>query len=417
MRIARSVYLTEQGSRRKDNQDGVLSLARVPLFAVADGNGGAEAARIALTVFKDQSVHLTSRNAAVATNPNTSTRLAVGRFFQSAFDKANAALQEANADRAQRLAATVVAATVTGPYAFIAHIGDARAYLFRDKGLSCLTHDHTLAALQLRRGDISLQEYESSPFRSTLSQALGASATLEVDVAEVRLMPRDVVMLCTNGLHRFVGHDRIAQCFAETHDLDALARRLGAAVHEAGVPDDVTVVLFGAESSGRVERDPKALEAAVRSVFLFEGLSDPEWLRVAPYLERLELQTGEQAIAAGDTAAAMYFVAHGSVEVRQLIERRELGPTGHFGAVSLALDTPQLDTVTALEPTVIFALSRARFHELLRYHPALGARLALALLEALGERLGVLTVRLGKVLEAVHGNLPRPPAPGGGGAT
>ncbi len=408
MRIKRAVYLSEQGSQRKTNQDGLLCLNRVPLFAVADGSGGLSAARTALMVLKDQSVHLSARNAAVASNPNTTTRLALGRFFESAFDQANAALHDASEGRTTGLASTMVAATVVGSYAFIAHVGDSRAYLLRNRRLRCLTNDHTLAALQLRRGDISADEYLTSPFRSALSQALGVSTTLEVDVAEIHLMPSDVLLLCTNGVHRFVSEDVMHKALsAARDDLEGASKRLMKTVIDAGAPDNASVVLIATEPEAESNVPVEDLEAAVREVFLFKQLSEPAWLRVWPYLEEIRCKTGEVVVRAGDPADAMHFVAAGSVVVEQsTLEHREIGPRGHFGALTLASGARQLDDVTALEPTILYVLTRERFQQLVAQHPALGTGLALTLLEALGGRLGVLTSRLALIIEAVHGQLP-----------
>ncbi|PKN58029.1 MAG: hypothetical protein CVU56_07750 [Deltaproteobacteria bacterium HGW-Deltaproteobacteria-14] len=402
MRIRQAVYLTEQGTQRRSNQDGVLSLNKVPLYAVADGAGGSEAARLALTTLKEHSAHLGPCIAAVASNPSTTTRLAVRHFFQGAFTRANAALQEGNAGRLSRLSSTLVAATVVGPFAFLAHVGDSRAYLLRDGALRCLTADHTLAALQLSRGDISAADYLESPFRSTLSRSLGMGPTVDVDVAEIRLEPGDVLLLCTNGLHRFTDEAHIRD--AITHDdLAGSTERLLEEVRQAGAPDNTTVLLVATDPEVREDLTAGQIERALREVALFRDLSDPDWMQVAPYLEQLDAAPGEEIIAADGPAEAFYVVANGAVEVLQGAERRELGPSGHFGTLALANATRQLDTVRALEPTRLFALSRVRFEELVRDQPALGTRIALIALESLGDRLGVLTTRLAKVIEAVHG--------------
>ena len=401
MRIRQAVYLTEQGSRRS-NQDGVLSLNKVPLYAVADGAGGVEAARLALTTLKESSTQLSSCIAAVASNPSTTTRLAVRRFFQVAFSQANAALQEASVGRASPLSSTLVAATVVGPYAYIAHVGDSRAYLLRDGALRCLTSDHTLAALQLSRGDITREEYLESPFRSTLSRALGMGPSLEVDVAEIQLEAQDTLLLCTNGVHRFASDEHIRHVLGPD-DLEGSARRLILVATRGGSTDNATVLLVATEPEVREELPATQVERWLRAVFLFRDLTDPEWMQVAPYLEQMDAAAGQVVVEADGPADAMFMVARGAVEVMQGSEKKEIGPSGHFGTLALASSTRQLDTVRALEPTRLFSLTRQRFEELVRDQPALGTHLALVALDSLGDRLGVLTTRLAKVIEAVHG--------------
>ncbi|MFT7579575.1 MAG: serine/threonine protein phosphatase PrpC [Myxococcota bacterium] len=403
MRIKQAVYRTDIGQQRKTNQDGVLALKRVPLYAIADGTGGIDAARLTLVTLKEQGKHLTQKNDAVAMNPNTSSRLAVGAFFQAALDEANTTLRHANDGDHGHLAASLCAATVVGPYAFVAHVGDARAYLFRDGKLRCLTNDHTLATLQLQRGDITQEEYQTSPFRSTLSRALGRSPRVDIDVAEVRLMSGDRLMLCSNGLHRVVAGKAIAAALS-AHDLEDAAEQLIRETNDAGAPDNVTVLVLEAEAEATQEVSRQALEDAVRGCFLFGDLRDQHWLRVVPYLEESNHGTGELICRAGEDATAFYVVASGRVLlVRNAGERREITTGGHFGSLTLAAETKQLDTAKTAMPSVIFSLSRERFQELIRRHPELGTTLALALLGNLGSGLGILTARLAEVLAAVQG--------------
>jgi len=402
MRIRQAVYLTEQGTQRRSNQDGVLALNKVPLYALADGAGGSEAARLALLTLKEHAGRLRERVVAVASNPNTTTRLAIRHFFQGAFTHANAALREASEGRLSPLSTTLVAATVVGRYVFVAHVGDSRAYLQRDGALSSLTADHTLAALQLSRGDISADEYVDSPFRSTLSRSIGLGPSVEVDVAELHLVPGDVVLLCTNGLHRFADDGEIDGAIVHG-DLEASSQRLMELVRQRGAPDNATVMLIAADATEKEDLTEGQAEQALRSAALFRELSDPEWLQVAPYLEQVDAEAGELIVEADGSSDAFYAVAAGAVEVQQGAERHEVGVSGHFGTLALASASRQLDTVRALEPTRLFSLSRGRFEQLVRDQPALGTRLALTALDSLGDRLSVLTTRLAKVVEAVHG--------------
>lgn len=404
MQIRHVVYQSERGRERKSNEDGVLVLKRVPLFAVADGAGSSEAARLALLLLKGQSGHLAGRAADVKKNPSSAARLGLVRFFKGAFERANEALVEASAESAVRLTSTLVAATVIGRYLFIGHVGDSRAYLLRDGQLRCLTDDHTLAAAQLRRGDITEAELLNSPFRSTLSQAVGMSSTIEIDTAEVHLIEGDLLLLCTNGLHRFVDHDAITAAL-DPRDLERSSERLIDLVAAAGAPDNTTVLLVATEPDVSDQVSPEVLDRAVREVFLFRDLSDPEWNQVAPYLEETQHAANEVIRRAGEPSDRMAFVAHGAVAVQGLVERREIGPSGHFGTLGLVTRGEDLDTVTAIASTRLFVLTRERFEQLVRDQPALGTRLGLAVLESLGDRLGVLTTRLAKVIEAVHGQL------------
>lgn len=423
VKIRSAVYRSDVGRARKTNEDGVLSLSKVPLYAVADGTGGPEAGRVALTVLKDLAAELAAKNADVASAPTSTSRLAVGRFLENAFARANTAVHEA-ADkiRDRRIATTLVAATFVTDHAFVAHVGDSRAYLHRGNRLRCLTNDHTLAAMQLRRGDITPDDFETSPFRHALSQALGMSPALDVDLLELRLAPGDQLLVTSNGLTRALSDELIQACLEADGDADFRADLLIRKTHEHGAPDNTTFVLVTFEAQGdrarapgsgrentgpgAVARDAVVLERVARRSFLFRDLSDADWHQILPYLEVMEVQTGQALETMGEPPLGFAAVTAGRLRLDQVGgETKELGPTGHFGALYLATEVAAQETAVALEPTQVYALSRPRFLEISRLNPSLGSRLTLTLLEALGNRLGVLTTRIGQVMDAANGKI------------
>lgn len=407
VRLKSAVFRSDVGRARKSNEDGVLSLSKVPLYAVADGTGGPEPARVALTTLKDQAPQLVAKVADVLSNPSSASRLAIGRALEALFAHANAAVHEASEGiRERRIATTLCAATFVGPYGFIAHVGDSRAYLMRGGELRCLTNDHTLAAMQLRRGDITPAEFQTSPFRSTLSQALGMSPALEVDLLELRFLPGDTLLVTSNGLNRALSDELIAGCLASEGTTDERADLLIRKVHEAGAPDNTTFILVETEPPPKARPSSEDLERGVRRSLLFHDLSDTEWHQILSYLEVIEPLAGEVLCAEGEGPIGFGVVATGKVVSTQIGgETRELGVAEHFGAISLATENASLETVTAQAKTVLYVLSRARYQEIVRLNPVLGAKLTLALLESLGNRLGVLTTRLGRILDAANGKL------------
>lgn len=410
IQLKAAVYRSDVGRARKTNEDGVLSLSKVPLFAVADGTGGPEPARVALTVLKDEAANLAARNAVVAAVPSSSSRLAVGRFLESLFSKANTAVFDVGEQiRDRRIAATLCAATIVGPHAFVAHVGDSRAYLLRQGELRCLTNDHTLAALQLRRGDITPEEFQTSPFRRTLAQAIGMSPVLEVDLLELRLLPGDLLIVTSNGLNRALSDDAIMACLMAEGSADARADLLIEKVHAAGAPDNTTFILIeieGAERQRQRPQRPHDREGAARKTFLFSGLSNTEWHQIQPYLELVDAAPGDVLCRAGQAPIGFGAVADGRFKVELSGgEVRTVAPSEYFGALALASDGPALETVTALDAGALYVLTRPRFEEIVRLNPVLGGKLTLSLLESLGNRLGTLTTRLGHILDAANGKL------------
>jgi protein phosphatase len=407
IRIRSAVYRSDVGKVRKTNEDGVLSLSKIPLYAVADGTGGPEAARTSLMLLKDNAAQLAARNSDVAASPSSTSRLAVGRLLDVLFSKANTAVYEqAEQIKDRRIATSLCAMTIVNTHAFFAHVGDSRAYLLRNGKFRCLTEDHTLAALQLRRGDISPEDFETSPFRHTLAQAIGMSPAVDVDVLELRLSPGDTLLLTTNGLMRSLSDEVIHACLESDGDADLRADLLLKKVKDAGAPDNTTFIIVQTEPSDRPRSRAEDHEKTARKSYLFSSLSDTEWFQVLPYLEVVETNANEVLSKSGEAPLGFGVVASGKVRSLQAGgEVRDVGPAEHFGALYLATDSPGQETVTALEKSTVYVLTRQRFSEIIRLAPTLGSRLTFALLEALGNRLGVLTTRIGQVLDAANGKL------------
>ena len=409
MRIRQAVAATHPGKVREHNEDAVLRLAKVPAFIVADGMGGPGAgdvaANIALSVVKEQAAQLIECNRRVADERTTEHRLALGRALDHVFNESGRRIS-AEAQRLGRpgMGATMILATIVRNYAYIAHVGDTRAYLVRDGRVVRLTEDHTLAELKLRRGRISREEYEQSNDRHVLYQSLGAGVEVEVDLAQVRLVGGDALLLCSDGLTRAIEEQAIADNI-DASDLSRSMRRLVALANKQGAPDNVSAVLVGVEAD-KGDEPLEAITDVMRSVFLFEKLSEQERLVIAPYLEEVTVEKGAVITSEGDPASTFYIVVKGRVRIsaqgNQLVDVK---PGGHFGEIALARPVDRSATARALTEARLFALSRDRFQNLLRQKPEIGARLAISLLDAVGDRLRDLSERLAAVQRAARGEL------------
>ena len=150
------------------------------------------------------------------------------------------------------MGATLTAAWIEGEKLSIAHVGDSRAYLLRGGDLLQLTRDHSLVAEQVRRGILTAVEAEESDMQSVLLRALGAQAEIEVDAEEHVLFPRDVLLLCSDGLTRMVTEPEIAGTLQAETEADKAAEKLVALANERGGADNITVVVvrFYKDSKG-----------------------------------------------------------------------------------------------------------------------------------------------------------------------
>ncbi len=145
---------------------------------------------------------------------------------------------------------TLTAAYVDDTHVAIAHVGDSRAYLFRDGTLQRLTQDHSLVDELVRRGKLTEEQAAEHPQRSIITRALGPEPDVEVDTWTYPARAGDVVLLCSDGLTSMISEERVRETLAEHENLDEAADALIREANEAGGRDNITVVLFRLEEVG-----------------------------------------------------------------------------------------------------------------------------------------------------------------------
>jgi protein phosphatase len=143
-----------------------------------------------------------------------------------------------------RMGTTLTLAYLDWPTAYIAHVGDSRAYLYGHQELLQLTDDQTVAQMLADAGAIEPEEVERHTFRNMLGSLLCCEASqLHPRSYQRRLMPGDQLLLCTDGLTRHVPAGRIAEILDSAYSAADACQELVAAANAAGGADNTTVVL------------------------------------------------------------------------------------------------------------------------------------------------------------------------------
>lgn len=274
MRI-RSAARTDIGRARERNEDSYL--ARNPLFAVADGMGGHRGGNVASAL----AVETLSRFP-------LPERAAIAVLVEGVKRANEQVLERGTADSDLRgMGTTVTALLADRDRAYLAHVGDSRAYLFRDGELQQLTEDHTLVQRMVREGRITAEEAGRHPQRSVVTRALGVGEDVPVDELTLDLHPSDRILLCTDGLTSMVDREAILAILESEAELQAACDRLVDAANEAGGDDNITVVLLEvSEEDLHSARSPA--DAGATTTALAEGtpVAPPprrrrRWRRVA----------------------------------------------------------------------------------------------------------------------------------------
>jgi serine/threonine protein phosphatase PrpC len=252
VKIGRAAGLTDTGRRRLQNEDAFV--CEPPLFAVADGMGGAQAGELASSLaaaaIEERAAGLRGEEAVAAL-----VREANARIFEHALTDPSAAGMGTTTTLAL---VDEQASTLT-----LGHVGDSRAYLFRDGLLEQITTDHSLVGELIRSGRLTEEEAAVHPHRSVITRALGTDATVQVDTQTIPIAEGDVVLLCSDGLSSMLPATRIAELAVEDSSPDALCERLVAAANSAGGEDNITVVAFELTEGDPPERPAKPPPAAV----------------------------------------------------------------------------------------------------------------------------------------------------------
>jgi protein phosphatase len=232
-------YLTDTGLVRALNEDSLCVSPEESFFAVADGMGGHRAGEVA------------SKTALQLLKSGLDRRLKSGEKAEQALvdsiKEANRSLFEL-ADKNpewQGMGTTVTACLKRDGEILIGQVGDSRAYLLRDNGISQLTEDHSLVQELVKSGTITEEEAFLHPQRNVLTRAIGIGLVLDVDLYRLSILSGDLLLLCTDGLTRYIRQEELLSTVIAAPDLDAAVQALLKKATQSGGADNISIVIIG----------------------------------------------------------------------------------------------------------------------------------------------------------------------------
>jgi protein phosphatase len=240
---------TDPGMVRSHNEDSIASDAASGLVVLADGMGGYNAGEvasgIATTVITTELRKLFTKVRPFEVDPETSAPVA-SRMVREQVKKANTSIFQAAQSQPQYagMGTTLVVALFYDNKILVAHLGDSRLYRLRDNDFRQITRDHSLLQEQIDSGLITAEQAKHAHHKNLVTRALGIDPSVDPEIHEYDAAPRDLYLLCSDGLCDMVSDDDIASTLRDLGaNLELAAQQLVQMANDNGGRDNVSVIL------------------------------------------------------------------------------------------------------------------------------------------------------------------------------
>ncbi len=391
---------TDVGRVRDHNEDNYLVDKKLALFVVADGMGGHAAGEVA-SALAVRTVHEEVRKQRQlvedfeqgATGASAVSARDVLNLLEFAVQRACARIHEEAASDTQKrgMGTTLSAMLFVGNKGFIAHVGDSRIYLAREDRVQQVTEDHTVFNELIKRGKLSREQIEKVAHKNAITRAVGVYERVEVDTLAIEVLPGDLFLLCSDGLHGYLdGNDSLQRIL---HDVPAegQAQAFIDLANNAGGKDNITNIIIRVEGNeddkARARRLSQKREILAK-MQLFSRLTERELLRVMQAAEIREYAPGDVVMKEGDKGDELFIVLSGKVAVvRGEATLAHLGPGEHVGEMALIRAVPRSASVIAEVATEMVKIKRSDFFEILRREHELAIKFLWQFLGVLADRL------------------------------
>jgi serine/threonine protein phosphatase PrpC len=377
---------TDVGRSRKINEDSFLLSPDHNFVAVADGMGGYQrgdvAAQLACNVVKE--VIYTHKHIVELFRraPSEASASAVKTMLDTTMQRACKEVHDAAVamtGKGGRMGTTMDLVLFAGNKAFISHVGDGRVFLLRGGEVHQLTEDHTVAAQEAASG-VPVEQRSS---RNVITRALGVFPNVMVDSLVFDLQVDDRVIICTDGLYKYVDESELAAELATGSVAEVVDRLIGLA-NERGGRDNISLVIFQAEAEGKAKEDHEMVQRLerLRNVGLFQFCTYRELMKVCQMATPQAVPAGFVLFEEGAQGRECFIVEEGEITIRKAGQVLAVMTSGdYFGEMSF-IDVPiRSATAVATRDTKLLVIGRNQFLQLLKQDSELAAKLMWQLLQ------------------------------------
>lgn len=233
---------TDRGLKREKNEDSFLVKTGDCIFAVADGVGGNNSGEVASTFATDE----ISRYIDSFALPPSGKTEKLKEFFGKCIVDVNSGILSLSSsnENYSGMATTLVMLYIDteGRKAYFLNVGDSRAYILRGRNFKQITEDHTYVNSLVKAGLISREEAEHHENKNMITKAIGAEYRIEPDFFTTDIVPGDIVLLCTDGLHGEIGEKEIVEELQSENSMENICENLVDKALKHGGNDNITVI-------------------------------------------------------------------------------------------------------------------------------------------------------------------------------
>jgi len=402
---------TDVGRQREHNEDNFLIDKKLRLFVVADGMGGHAAGEVASSIAVHEVRDVLSQNRDLVErfdsgDPSVQA-VDVLQILEHAVQQACGVIfKRGQSEQEKRgMGTTCSILLVAGPpgasRGFIAHVGDSRIYLVRQRQTHQLTEDHSLMNELVRRGKVKAEDIENSPYKqykNAVTRAVGVYESVEVETFDLDVLPGDNFLLCSDGLYAYLKDEELPDLLG-VDNINEVPNELIDLANRGGGHDNITAVVVRvpeADEASDVRAEELALKLEVlKGMPLFRYLSYTELVRVMNIAESKWYEAGETLITEGEPGDTMFVILSGKIRlVKNGADITQLGKGAHFGEMALVDRSPRSASAVADDTSRLLLIHRNDFYEIIKKEPSLSVKLLWSFVQVLAERLRKTTADL-----------------------
>ena len=389
---------TDQGLKRKNNEDAFAINEELGLYVVCDGMGGHAGGEVASdTASKMLVVHLKENRDTLTTGTDDE----VAALLVEAVQRATSRIYELGKQLVQYagMGTTLTALLIRHERGFMAHVGDSRLYLKRNGEVHQLSEDHTYVNELVKSGQLTQEQALRIAGAHAITRAVGLQPSVMVDQFQLDVLCNDTYLICSDGLANYTPQASEVLELLESAPAKDLPDRLVQYALDHGGEDNVTAMVVDVQPGEEKHAEERDRETEItlrvetlRRVAVFDGLTVPERVTCLSYVQLVSFPAGETIVKEGDAGDRFYVVMEGEVSVRhdgQEVTR--LGGGDHFGEMAMLSANVRSADVVATKDARLFELTREEFERMMREQSHIGHKLLWNIAHVLSERLAAAT--------------------------